>query len=333
MAVAAWGAAVQSRKKISRREVQWLTVMLMARQQLVLLAMQQNLRSRRHRALARTARTQHGDVRSVQQPQQLPLVWGRTQQTLTRHSQHPSLMSCRTMQTWMHMQILARMQLPRRIQVQTRCRCRCTSAQVHLHLRTQMQMQGAGADACAALPTGGASKRKRGCPRVAKRGRASAHGPGTYVYDEVQAARDSALYTCGAVLTPAGHALNPAIHCNVALTCVALVESTLYNMSASAMKQPLVEFSKGLFSIFGMEQVSDEELKEQGYSGNRAKKWAACPLCVGCAAQGFKASSVRKTRTQSKRIAREQNCARAVPAPRLAAARKGASEASSDYGE
>jgi hypothetical protein len=106
-----------------------------------------------------------------------------------------------------------------------------------------MQMQGARADARAALPTGGASKRKRGSPRVAKRGRpagnagrASAHGPGTYVYDEVQAACDSALYTCGALLTPAGHALNPAIYCNVALTCVAPVESTLYNMSASAMK-------------------------------------------------------------------------------------------------
>jgi hypothetical protein len=79
MAVTAWGAAVQSRKKMSRREVQWLTVMLMARQQLVLLAMQQNLRSRKHKALARTARTQHGDVRSVQQPRQLPPVWCRTQ--------------------------------------------------------------------------------------------------------------------------------------------------------------------------------------------------------------------------------------------------------------
>jgi hypothetical protein len=95
MAVTAWGAALQSRKKISRREVQWLTATLMAPQQLVLLAMQQNLRSRKHKALARTARTQHGDVRSVQQPRQVPLVWCRTQQTLTRHSQHRSLMSCR----------------------------------------------------------------------------------------------------------------------------------------------------------------------------------------------------------------------------------------------
>jgi hypothetical protein len=48
MVVTAWGAAVQSRKKISRREVQSLKVMLMARQQLVLLAIQQNLRSRKH---------------------------------------------------------------------------------------------------------------------------------------------------------------------------------------------------------------------------------------------------------------------------------------------
>jgi hypothetical protein len=136
MAVTAWGAAVQSRKKISRREVQWLTVMLMARQQLVLLAMQQNLRRQKHKALARTARTQHVNVCSMQQPRQVPLVWCRMQQTLTRHSQHPSLMSRRTMQTWMHMQILARMQLLRRIQVQARCRC--TGAQVQV--RTQMQV-------------------------------------------------------------------------------------------------------------------------------------------------------------------------------------------------
>jgi hypothetical protein len=64
----------------------------------------------------------------------------------------------------------------------------------------------AGADARAALPLGGASKRKRGRPRVAKRGRpagkagrASAHGPGTYGYDEVRSACDSGLYTCGAM--------------------------------------------------------------------------------------------------------------------------------------
>jgi hypothetical protein len=74
-----------------------------------------------------------GQFRSVQQPRQLPLVWWRTQQTLTRHSQHPSLMSRRTMQTWMHMQILARMQLLRRMQVQTR-------KQTQMHLRTQMQV-------------------------------------------------------------------------------------------------------------------------------------------------------------------------------------------------
>jgi hypothetical protein len=77
-------------------------VMLMVRQQLLLWAMHQNPRSRKHKALARPASTQHGDVRSVQQPRQLALAW------------------CRTMQTWMHMQILSRMQLLRRMQVQTR---------------------------------------------------------------------------------------------------------------------------------------------------------------------------------------------------------------------
>jgi hypothetical protein len=142
----------------------------------------------------------------------------------------------------------------------------------------------------------------------------------------------SGLHTCGAVRMLAGHALDPAT-CNVALTCAAPVESTLDNMSASAMSQPLVNFSTSLCSICGIEQVSDEELKEQGCSGNHAKKWAACPLCVGCAVQGFKARSVRKTRFQSKRIVRGQERARAVPAPRPAAARKGASEASSDCSE
>jgi hypothetical protein len=143
----------------------------------------------------------------------------------------------------------------------------------------------------AALPPGGANKRKCGRPTLAKRacpagnaGRASAHGPGTYVYDEVQAACDSGLYTCGAVLMPAGHALDPATYCTVALTCAAPVESILYNMGASAMNQPLVHFSKGVCSVCGIEQVSDEELKEQGCSGNHAKKWAVCPLWVGCAA-------------------------------------------------
>jgi hypothetical protein len=169
----------------------------------------------------------------------------------------------------------------------------------------------------AALPPGGASKRKRGRPQVAKRprtagraGRASAHGPGTYVYDVVQAACDSGLYTCGAMLMPAGHALDPAIYCNAALTCAAPVENTLYNMSASAMSQPLVNFSKGLCSICGIEQVLDEDLKEHGCSGTHAKKWAACPLCVGCAAQGFQANYVRKTRIQSKRIVRGHELAR-----------------------
>jgi hypothetical protein len=94
--------------------------MLMVRQQLVLRAMHQNPRSRKHKALARRTSTQHGDVRSVQQPRQLALAWFKTQQTLTRHSQHPSLMSRRTMQTRLHMQILSRMQLLRRMQVQTR---------------------------------------------------------------------------------------------------------------------------------------------------------------------------------------------------------------------
>jgi hypothetical protein len=69
---------------------------------------------------------------------------------------------------------------------------------------------------------------------------------------------------------PAGHALDPATYCNVALTCAAPVESILYNMGA--MNQPLVHFGKGLCSVCGIEQVWYEELKEQGCSGNHAKK-------------------------------------------------------------
>jgi hypothetical protein len=140
-------------------------------------------------------------------------------------------------------------------------------------------------DARAALPPGGASKRKRGRPHVAKRarpsgkaGRASAHGPGTYVYDVVQVACDSGLYTCGAVLMPAGHALDPATYRNAALTCAAPIESTLYNMSASAMSQPLVNFSKSLCSICGIEQVSDVELKEHSCNHARSGQRAHCAL-------------------------------------------------------
>jgi hypothetical protein len=186
---------------------------------------------------------------------------------------------------------------------------------------------GAGADVLAALPPGGASKRKRGRPCTAKgarpegkAGRASAHEPVSYVYDEVQAACDSGLCTCGAVLMSAGRALDPATYCNVALTCAAPVESTLYNMSASAMSQPLVNFSKGLCSICGIEQVWDEELKQHSCSSDHAKKWAVCPLCVGCAAQGFKASSVRKSRVQSKRIVRGQKLVRGQASARTKAA-------------
>jgi hypothetical protein len=65
-------------------------------------------------------------------------------------------------------------------------------------------------------------------------------------------------------------------------------------------------------------------IEMQRQSAQRQDTWAA---------QGFKASSVRNTRIQSKRIVRGHKLARAVPAPRPAAAHKGASEASSDYSE
>jgi hypothetical protein len=167
------------------------TVMLMVRQPLVLRAVQQNPRSRKHKALARPASTLHGDVRSMQQPRQLALAWCRTQKTLTRHSQHPSLMSPRTMQTWMHLQILSRMQLLRRMQVQTR-------KQTQVLMRTRVQPCHLAALASASV----AVHAKQSEPAQ-------------------QAACDSGLYTCGAVLMPAGHALDPTTYCNAVLTCAA----------------------------------------------------------------------------------------------------------------
>jgi hypothetical protein len=124
MAVTAWVAAVQSRKKISRREVQWLTVMLMARQRLVLLAMHQNLRSRKHKALARTARTQHGDVRkqdatdsdSSQSASESDVTQDNAD--LDAHADSGSDAIAET------------------LQVQTRCRC--TGAQVQVLVRTRV---------------------------------------------------------------------------------------------------------------------------------------------------------------------------------------------------
>jgi hypothetical protein len=73
---------------------------------------------------------------------------------------------------------------------------------------------------------------------------------------------------------PPGHISSSEVYCNVALTCAAPVEPTLYRMSKSAISLPLVQFNKGLCSVFGVEQVLDDALKQQGCSGNIAKGWS-----------------------------------------------------------
>jgi hypothetical protein len=141
----------------------------------------------------------------------------------------------------------------------------------------------------------------------------SLHGPGAFVYGEVEAACESGQCSCGAVLMPPGHLLDSEVYCNVALTCAAPVETKLYGMSKSAISLPHVQFNNGLCSVCCVEQVPGDALKQQGCSGNTAKSWSVYPLCEACAVRGFEATSVGKTKAQSKRSARANK--RAWPAP------------------
>jgi hypothetical protein len=83
--------------------------------------------------------------------------------------------------------------------------------------------------------------------------RAAQHAPGSYVYDEVEAACKSGQYSCRAVLMPSGHIIEDQVYCNNAP-----LEMMLYGISKSNMNQPLVHFNKSLCSICGVEQISDE---------------------------------------------------------------------------
>jgi hypothetical protein len=167
--------------------------------------------------------------------------------------------------------------------------------------------------------SGGKAEKRKHAQGAARKRSGPLHAPGTYVYDEVEAACSDGQYTCGAVLMPAGHALENTIYCNVALTCAAPLESTLYGLSASALKQPLVDFSKSSCSICGVEQLSDAARKDQGCNGDKVKSWTAYPLCGSCAARGFKPTPVRKTESQSARAAREKKRKRAAPVRRAEA--------------
>ena len=136
------------------------------------------------------------------------------------------------------------------------------------------------------------------------------HAPGTYVYDQVEAACQNEQYTSGAVLMPAGHTLEAHVYCNEALTCVAPGESMLYGMSGSALTLPLVDFSKGLWSIFGAVEVPSDARKEQKCSGNVIRLLDAYPLCDTCADHGFAAVCLRKAKAQSRQNMTELKRAR-----------------------
>jgi hypothetical protein len=73
---------------------------------------------------------------------------------------------------------------------------------------------------------------------------------------------------------PPGHNLSSEVYCNVALTCAAPVDPTLYRMSKSAISLPLVQFNKGLCSVCAFEQVLDDASRQQGCIGNIAKGWS-----------------------------------------------------------
>jgi hypothetical protein len=107
--------------------------------------------------------------------------------------------------------------------------------------------------------------------------------------------------------------ITPYFEHNVAQTCAALVETTLYGMSKSAINLPLIQFNRGLCSVCGVNQVPDDMLKQQGCGGNTAKSWIVYPLCEACAMQGVETTSVRQTKAQGKRSARSKK--RAWPAP------------------
>ena len=128
------------------------------------------------------------------------------------------------------------------------------------------------------------------------------------------AACQSDQHTCGAVLMPVGHTLESEVYCNVALTCAALIESTLYGVSISALNLPLVDFNKGLCSVCGVAGVSAADRKEQKCRGNVLKNCDAYPVCNACAEQGFKFMPVRKTKAQASMKVRATKRARPATA-------------------
>jgi hypothetical protein len=95
--------------------------------------------------------------------------------------------------------------------------------------------------------------------------------------------------------------VNSEGYCIVALTCTAPVETSLFGQRMSAIKLPLLQFHKGLYSVCGVEQVPEH----QGCSGNTVKNWSVSALCYACAVRGFEATSVRRTKLRAIRVHRK----------------------------
>ena len=139
-----------------------------------------------------------------------------------------------------------------------------------------------------------------------------AFDPGKFVYDELGEDCGNDQYTCGAVLLSDGHMLAADFYCNSLLTCAAPVESTLYNLSSSALKQPFVNFQKSTCCICGVVYFSNAHCRDQGCPGTTVKQWRAFPLCGGCTDKGFKPLTVSSTKGQSAQRACGQK--RSLPA-------------------
>ena len=156
---------------------------------------------------------------------------------------------------------------------------------------------GPAAEGAAATEAGApAARSAETCP---PRKQSRAFGPRKFVYDELGQACGNYQYTCGTVLLSDGHMLAADFYCNALLTCAAPVESTLYSLSSSALKQPFVNFQKSTCCICGVVQLSNPHCRDQGCAGTTVKQWRAYLLCSGCAEKGFKPLTVSSTKGQS----------------------------------
>lgn len=179
-----------------------------------------------------------------------------------------------------------------------------------------------GSAVCNVPPVAASSGRGLRRPRQQQR---SVQG-GTYVWDEVSQACTNDQYTCGSRLMPVGHSLEFAVYCSESLTCDTHLERTLYSCTASVLRAELVDFDKSLCSVCGLEQLTKQQRKQQGCSGDAVAKWSCFPVCEDCSAQGAVPAMVRKSKVaassavrNAKRKAAAQHASNAV-ASKVAAA-------------